>query len=52
MGFNYGSKKGAVELSGRQICANWRDVDGDAFANGMLDGINKDRFRINLILKK
>ncbi len=50
MGFNYGKTKNAVELTAREIGARWFDVDVSAFANGMLDGLSGDRFRVNLTL--
>ncbi len=49
-GFNYGRTDCAVELTNREIASNWWDVDVDAFVQGMLDGLNGDRFRVDLIL--
>ncbi len=37
------------ELSAREIAERFPECDADAFAQGMLDGIAGDRFRLDLI---
>ncbi len=48
LGFQEGSRKGAKELSDREVLEDYPSVHLVAFHNGMLDGMSGDRFRINL----
>jgi hypothetical protein len=50
-GFNYG-KANKKELTNREIAIQFPDVEVDSFANGNIDGIKNDRFRLELTLKK
>ena len=45
-GWNYGRETG-VELSPREIIERFADVDPELLAQGMLDGICGDRFRLD-----
>ena len=47
LGFNYG-KHNNVELTANQIAHQFPDVDSDAFTQGCVDGVNNDRFRLDL----
>ena len=48
-GYNYGKAR-KVELTAREIAIQFPDVDVDSFANGTIDGIASDRFRLDLTL--
>ncbi len=49
MGYNYGSQGQSTELSAREIVCSRPEVDLDSFAQGMLDGLVGDRYRVDLI---
>lgn len=49
-GFNYG-KANRRELTAREIAVQFPDVDEAAFTQGNIDGMEGDRFRLNLVLK-
>jgi hypothetical protein len=48
-GYNFGSAQ-KKELSPREIAEQFPDVDPDSFHNGNVDGIEGDRFRLDLTL--
>jgi hypothetical protein len=48
-GFNYGKANG-VELTARQIAVQFPDVNDRAFAQGNIDGMLGDRYRLDLVL--
>ena len=50
IGFNYGKRNGR-ELTAREIGVQFPDVDETAFAQGNIDGMLGDRFRLELALK-
>jgi hypothetical protein len=47
-GWKYGHDYG-VELTPRQISEQFPDSDSNTFAQGNIDGIQNDRFRLNLL---
>jgi len=49
-GFNFG-KHQQKELTPREIAVQFPDVEPISFHNGNLDGIENDRFRLNLTLR-
>lgn len=49
LGYNYGRAQG-VELTPREIAIQFPDVEPLSFANGNIDGISGDRFRLDLTL--
>ena len=50
IGFNYGKRNGR-ELTASEIGVQFPDVDEAAFAQGNIDGMLGDRFRLKLALK-
>lgn len=48
-GYNFGSFQ-KRELTNREIETNFPDVELESFVQGMLDGIEGDRFRLDLTL--
>jgi hypothetical protein len=48
-GWNYGKANG-IERSARWVVDNFPDVEVPSFVSGMLDGIEGDRFRLELAL--
>lgn len=50
LGWNYG-KRNNVELSASEIEVQFPDVQADAFAQGNIDGMKADRFRLDIALK-
>ena len=52
LGYAYGRKRGAVELSERDILQRWPLVNADAFAQGMLDGLARDDWRLTQIRER
>lgn len=51
VGFNYGRAQG-IELTAREIATQFPDVNADAFAQGNIDGMHNERFRLDLMLTK
>jgi len=49
-GYNYGAQSHAVELTAREISQTRADMVVESFAQGMLDGLAGDRFRVDLML--
>lgn len=49
IGFNYG-KRNKRELTAREIAMQFPDVDATTFAQGNIDGMNGDRFRLEFAL--
>ena len=47
-GFLHGHRS-LQELSAREIEAGWPHLDAECFAQGMLDGIEGDTYRLSLI---
>jgi len=50
IGFNYGTFNG-VELTASEIAIQFPDVNADAFAQGNIDALHGDRFRVDSILQ-
>jgi len=48
-GYNYGRAQ-KMELTAQEILVQFPDVEPVSFNNGNLDGIQGDRFRLDLIL--
>jgi hypothetical protein len=48
IGFGYGTAH-KRELTAQEIATTFPDLDGDRFAQGMLDGIKGDRFRLDFL---
>ncbi len=51
LGWNYGRKQGR-ELTAREIAVQFPDVRADEFAQGNVDGLSGDRFRLELALAR
>lgn len=49
-GFNFGRSAHGQDLTPREIAAHAPEADGDAFAQGMIDGLEGDRWRADRIL--
>jgi hypothetical protein len=48
-GYNYGRAQ-RMELTNREIAVQFPDVEIDSFAQGNIDGVLGDRFRLDLTL--